>query len=546
MKRFLSLLIALVLVFSMFSVTAVAFANTESGDTGSGEASTGRTVRFDDKVFLDYVYNNRPFDIEMSKTFMFDGIVKVGEGENEKNVVWFKDSDILHKMFDGINYIELKDENIVKPKDDEELGDDVVTYNVHYELNLPEGVEASGAEEDEDAVVIPKVPEDKKYQATEHVTLADSLTLKGYTFAGWEVSFDGRAREFQEYIFAAGFKFNMPATEVTVKAVWKKVVSNDNQDGNDAAGSDEVTIPDVYANDLIYVLYNSSDSRQTMDKWERCLVTSNFSVTTKGWWNFRFAVADGIKLSEKDHVFDWDEDILVTTYQNVQDAIDKGDKKESELLGMDYTLRCYAKDTTHPQVKLSTTMEEKQKDGLTVGTTYSISTALTIEEAGSSTHVTYEVFKKVGTDVEGADKDGWLLIYASTTGEVTEGYEKYISTSGVITPREEDITGDYVYKIVYSVVDDFGYFGVDEKADSLEEYKPKLLLKVYAEVVEPGAPSATEIWKIVLYVVAGLSAVGIVVLLCIKPKQAEAQDARYNAKSNEAADGSSDGDETQE
>ena len=529
MKRFLSLFIALILVFSMFAVTAVAFAEdtvtpgedvTPGGDT---EDEAARKIEFAASEFKSYVFDGYSSTIEMSKTFMLDGKINIPDGEGTKEVVWYQNQEILHKIFPEINYIELKDEDF----DENEEATLTLTYS-----GLPEASgEEAGAAEDETKV--------KKYHATEHVTLDKTPTQEGKIFDGWEIKFDGRASEYENYRFAEGFTFNMPKANVEIIAHWIDKAEE---------GAEQQKTVDLYANDVIYVLYNSSDSRESMDKWERCLVTKTFSVTTDGWWEFRFAVGDGIRLAETDHVFDWDKDILATTYDNVQKQITEKEKsggkftkaEEAELLKEDYTLRCRTEDTTNPEIKLSSTMENKQTEGLTAGTTYSISTALDIEDA-SSTTVTYVVYKKVG-DVEGAE-NGWLLIYDSKTGTVTEGYEDNISTSGVITPLEEDITGEDVYKIVYTAVDRYGNHGVKAGDETKAEYHPEMLLKVKAKVVEPGTSNPIEAWKIVLYVIAGLSAVGIVVLLCIKPKQADATDARYNASANETAEGGTDGEQ---
>ena len=559
MKRFLSLFIALILVFSMFTVTAVAFAepDTEQGGSGGSEA-TSKRVKFDEENFKKYIYVNRPFDIEMSETFMFDGKITYKDGDETKTVeCWYKDYDIIHNIFPGINYIVLEDEDIIA-KDDEKF-ETATKYNLTYDYNL----DGKELEEDKDGKTpeTPKNPEAEQYQATEYVTLAKapSVKVKDHTFAGWKIEFDGMVAEFKNYIFAAGFKFNMPQVHVTVTAVWKEIPKADDKEDDDSeakatAENESTTIPEVYANDIIYVLYTTAPANKTKD-WDRCKITDTFSITTRALWAFRFAVADGIKSSEDGHSFDWDNDILATTFDNVQEEIDKREKSgqdfddefEAKLLEIDFTLFFQADDTTHPEVELSESMKTKMNDGLTVDTSYTIPTSLDTKDPSSKT-VTYKVYKKVGTAVEGADPEGWILIYDSKTSKVTEGYEDYISTSGsvAITPREEDVTGDYIYMIVYSVVDDNGYFGVQKDAKELEEYHPTMKLKVYQKVVEPGKRNPVDAWKIVLYVIAGLAAVGIVVLLCIKPKQGTATDSRYSASANESAEGETEQDEKQE
>ena len=553
MKRFLSLFIALILVFSMFAVTTVAFA-ANADDNTDGKSESRVSVNWTE--FENYVFNDYIKTIEMSKEFMFDGKVTVGEGDQAEEVVWYENSEILHKIFKGINYIELKDEKGVLGKDDEGY-EDAQKFSVIYDLKLTEVEEpdsneetANVAEDDDDTE-----NDVAKYQVTEHVKLDKAPTQKGFKFAGWKISFDDldeetTPNEYLKYIFPAGFEFNMPKSNVTVTAVWKQDAVKDDDTTDDSSATeaeDEVEIPDLYANDIVYVLCTTGDPRKDMKDWEKYKVSEEkFSVrSNENEWNFRFAVADGIRTNEEDYEFDWDADILATTFDNIQQYLDKNDE-EGALNQKDYTLRCTAIDTTAPEIKLSKTMKNKMEDGLTSGVSYTISTALDINDA-SDTTTTYKVYKKVGTSATGADKDGWVLIYDSskTTDKVTEGYEDYISSSGVITPVAKDITGDYIYKIVYSVVDKEGNVGVhvdSDYSDSELPENPTLLLKVNAPVVQPKTPNAIEAWKIVLYVVAGLSAVGIVVLLCIKPKKAEAVDGRYNASAKDETEGGSNND----
>ena len=527
----------------MFAVTAVAFAEEQVGAPESGESNTSR-VRFEHEKFKEYVFDKHPSTIEMSTSFMLDGTIKDPFGDGEKEIVWYKDYAVLHAIFPGINYIELKDEDIVS-KDDEGF-ESATKYKLTYKYDKPVAEEnpdeANGAAEKEDGTDV------EEYQATQHVKLAKSPVAEGYIFVGWTFQFeDDSAVEATEMktasnYFPAEFQFNMPATNVTVKANWvKKAVDDEKQE-------DVGKIPELYKNDVVYVLYTSSEPKDDMKDWERCSVEKTFSVTSISWWHFRFAVADGSKVSETDHTFDWDNDVLATSFDNVLTQIkakeEKGEQftpaEEKELLKQDYTLVSFSGDITRPIISLSSTMKNKQTEGLTVGTNYSISTALTIEDAGSRTTVTYQVYKWV----DGKE----VLIYdsAKKTDKVTEGYEENISTSGVITPLEDDvkIDHDYVYRIVYSVVDDYGFFGIENEGDEVE-FHPEMKLSVKEAVVEPTPITAVEAWKIVLYVIAGLSAVGIVVLLCIKPKQAVEADGRYTAKA-EATEGDAGADDEDE
>ena len=175
-------------------------------------------------------------------------------------------------------------------------------------------------------------------------------------------------------------------------------------------------------------------------------------------------------------------------------------------------------------------MVKKHEEGLTSGVTYTVSTSLSYpdDSNSSSKTVTYVIQKKVNGE--------WVTIYDSVKREVTKGYESYVSTSGVITPADEDIRADKtaVYQVVYSVVDSYGFHGVAD-SESTVEHNPKLELFVKAPESKGGKTSAVLIWKIILYVIAGLSAVGIVVLLCIKPKQ-KTETPRAEAKSADKDD----------
>ena len=77
-------------------------------------------------------------------------------------------------------------------------------YNVTYEPNAKAG-EYTGT-----------VPAAKQYAAGETVAVEKSnLQRDGYTFAGWELSIDGK-------IYNAGSTFKMPAGNVVLKAIWER------------------------------------------------------------------------------------------------------------------------------------------------------------------------------------------------------------------------------------------------------------------------------------------------------------------------------------
>lgn len=409
MKKFLCLIVAMVLLVGIFTTGVVAFAqevdlpvadDANPGDQ-SGEQKSERTVTFNAAKFEEYVFNNHPAEIEMSRTFMLD---------NE----WLKDAAKVREIFEGIVYV--LDEEESEP-----------------EATADEG-EGEGEEE-----------------------------------------------------------------------------------------------PAATPNDKIYVLYcsSSSDPRDENKNWSACSVSNTFSVTSAGYWGFRYAVVDGEKASASGYTFNYD-DVLASTYDNVLNADENADPAPKNL-----TLWSYSKDTTAPKASLSESMKNKQDEGLTVGVTYSVSTSLTIEDC-SSTTTTYVVYKQVGKD-NGGDEEGWLQIYDSASREVAEGYEDNISTGGVITPLQSDVSDEYVYKIVYTVKDSNGFEAVGGEGDKpVAGFKPTLMLKV--KPAETQATNSLEVWKIILYVIAGLSAIGIIVLLFVKPKQAT-EGGRYVGKSSSAGDG---------
>ena len=542
MKRFLSILIALILILSMFSVTAVAFAEELPGSTEPSEGedqAEARVITFQHEAFKTTVFLPHLKKIVMSDKFMLDG--KVKDGDND--VVWYKSAKFLHMFFDGINYIELKDE----AKGDDDVWADDTTYNLTYDYNFAaSGIVAGEGEE------LPKEPDVAQHHETEHVKLDKAPKIEGYKFSGWTVSWDGcDVVEFTKFNnFPEDFEFSMPAKAVTVTANWIKLDPKTEEKGDDDAetadgeeeGDKKTEYVDVevtfYANDVIYLMYCGPDgdyNKETKD-WDYCAVDSTFNLSTEGEWWFRFAVLDGVKVSKSGYD---KEHIIATTYDNFLEHLDDPEYSDEQLVEIDYTLKLYADDRLHPVVKKSSTATDKEESGLTAGVKFTISynSLLTVTDT-SSWSATYEVYKKVSGE--------WVLIYDSTreAGErvVDEKYEDCISDSGVITPLESDVADYAVYKIVFSVKDNYGYYGVSELDDS-QPYKPEIELKVVLPEKDPGV-TPVEVWKIVLYVIAGLSAVGIVVLLFIKPKQQKVDDGRYNAEAD--AEGASEADESEQ
>lgn len=531
MKRFLSILIALILVLSLFAVNIVAFADDEattnpgteqSGSAGEGEGDEEEDVviphaevGFNWQKYQELFMSTQRFEIEMSENFMLD-------------IDWLYDAELVREIFPGIIYN-------VWPKED--LEEKTEEFTLTFDLNgIPESSYMGYYCEKDDTYYIEheldegKCPdcggdvvwkrhkeyESVDYKETQHIKLPSApVAPSGQKFGGWELISDGLPTWREGVLYKASTEIAMPADDMTVKAVWVDI---------------EEELKDETPDDVIYVLYcntSRTDPREEMEDWSHCSIKSNFSVTTEGWWYFRFAVLDGANANKSNYSFDW-EDVLATTYDNVQDAIDDDDPSTDPDAMEDLTLRGYAVDTTRPIISLSKSMEDKHELGIIVGTKYNISTSLEIEDC-SGTTVNYVVYKLVNK--------AWVQIYDSSRVEeerVVEGYEDFISKDGAITPVEDDVTGEYIYKIVYTVVDDWGNVGVRE--DDSEAESVELLLKVVREEKAPAKTDPVEVWKIVLYVVAGLSAVGIVVLLLIKPKKEAVADGRYNVKADEGGE----------
>ena len=406
-------------------------------------------------------------------------------------------------------------------------------------------------------------PAEASYVAGTKVKLAAAYTFTatdGYEFAGWKVS------SIDDKTFEAGEEFTMPAQNVTVTAQWTEPrgpvkVNATELAKNLALGCDwfnnlkiemgdvkfgaemmkdaalvEAAFPGIIYytedtddhkksdSDVIYVEYcRPSESPKGQTTWQNSAkITDNIRISSSGWYLFRFVVKNKagkvLAISNSEYTTD-------TT---------------------DFYLNYYAEDTRRPVVALSTTMKSKQDSGLTAGVKYSIPTSgLTSGSTDemSSTTVTFKIYKRVNGN--------WTAdpIYDSTTKEVAEGYEDFVDKDGAITPSENDISknDEAIYKVVYTVTDAYGFTGV-ESSDDWEHYdpalkfEPEMLLKVVAAPAEK--KNSVNVWEIILFCIAGLSAVGIVVLLCIKPKEAApAGKPNAVAKDDEPAETT---DETQE
>lgn len=230
------------------------------------------------------------------------------------------------------------------------------------------------------------------------------------------------------------------------------------------------------------------------------------TVAETGWWSFRFVVvrprvetpAEGEE-EAKYYDIDYTKDIVAS----------------SELVDV------WAQDTDNPVISAKESDIEKLiANGLTAGTRKSVSTNIfnTTDNGknGSSSYITVNYIVEIKTE-----KGEWIKIYDSTadTKVLDTDYSDRISSSGILATTDDiskDNT-DYRYRVTYTFVDAYGYVGKDKDG---KDYSYELNLLVKAPTSDT-TETKVNVWKIVLYVIAGLSAIGIVVLLCIKPKQPE-------------------------
>lgn len=282
-------------------------------------------------------------------------------------------------------------------------------------------------------------------------------------------------------------KVHAVSSEFSLNNAWLKdaakvnaVFQNANYVLDNSEGAEEFAV--TSESDQVFVEY-CTPSKDYKDKWSCTKLTTKINVNAIGWWGFRYVL------------------------KNSNGTTSTSDDNAVNDLARTSTIYVYFSDESAPVIsKLHSDMETAMKDGITVGKTYTIKTNLSISDT-STTTTTYVVYKKVN----GAWTDE--PIYDSTTKVVAEGFEEGISTAGVITMLASDVLKDNepIYKIVYTVRDTLGY----ETVVSAEQE-----LTLFAKVEEKQALTSSQIWQIVLYVVAGLSLVGIVVVLLIKPKDA--------------------------
>lgn len=235
---------------------------------------------------------------------------------------------------------------------------------------------------------------------------------------------------------------------------------------------EESTAVDGESNNMdmlsITVEYCSPSDYYDEEEWSSCDIDSDFDIDEIGNWIFRFVVEDMA-----------------------------GNRTTSEPFVR------LARTVVEPTITLSTSNKEATSDGITAGETYTIPTPAATDSLGSTVATSYVVYKLVDGE--------YVQIFDSTTEEVTEGYEDFI-TVGYLTPGEDeesqvvDTSYEYLYTIVYTAVDGNGL----STSETLE-------VRVNAPTTLTGISSLTT-WEWVLIGVSVASAIAIVCLLVIKPK----------------------------
>lgn len=288
-------------------------------------------------------------------------------------------------------------------------------------------------------------------------------------------------------VFAAGTD-----SDVTASGTIKYVPSDETAEAEDITVElTEVALGDVdeYSltsdSNIVRVQYlETGDDYKDEDNWNFADVDADIDVSTSGWWMFRYVVCKSS--SAKTTILAQSDNVSVYFYDNSKPVIDGTYGGLSEAM--------------------HTTME----DGVQVGKTYTIRTSLSSVTDSSSYTVYYTLYRWVDND--------WLAIFDNEADDkyLVEGYEDYVSSSGVITFKEEDVLADNapIYKIVYRVTDNYDF------TTTLNADGENIEMTIFAVEAEDEIDSM-EILSYVLYAVAALALIGIVVVLCIRPKKSD-------------------------
>lgn len=208
-------------------------------------------------------------------------------------------------------------------------------------------------------------------------------------------------------------------------------------------------------------------------EWASCDSDSDYSVTSVGQWHFRYVV----------------EDLA-------------GNSVTSEIFTR--TVR----DTTPPTIEFSTSQRNVETSGTPVGKGYSIPAPTVTDDVGSATYY-FEIFR--------LESGSFVKIYNSDDSVIEEKYEDILSGSArsiVLTPLDSEVAAmgttspNYIYKVVYHATDTSGFIAEET-----------LHINTTAKDVEP--VDSFVVWKWVLIGISIASAIGIVVVIFIKPKKSK-------------------------
>lgn len=206
-------------------------------------------------------------------------------------------------------------------------------------------------------------------------------------------------------------------------------------------------------------------------EWASCDSDSDYSVTSVGQWHFRYVVEDLAGNSVTSDIFT-------------------------------RTVR----DTTPPTIEFSTSQRNVETSGTPVGKGYSIPAPTVTDDVSSATYY-FEIFR--------LESGAFVKIYNSDDSVIEEKYEKILSGSArsiVLTPLDSEVatmgesSPNYIYKVVYHATDTSGF--VTEET---------LNINTTAKDVEP--VDSFVVWKWILISISIASAIGIVVVIFIKPKK---------------------------
>jgi len=560
-KKIVSLLIALVLCVSLFSVSAVAFAADDTApnlvgawaeqdaatDDGSrikvtektfsgtikyketvGETTTTRSASVSgkytfegDKINVTPDSDTATFTVDYdatNKTLTFKD-TKAGENESDPRVdLYTKVLTRREISYDAEKFSALEEvKNVDKVQGatehfqfdyawlvDEQKVADIFT-GVNYVLKYGEWKATVGSD-GAMALTWTLKDDDKGLNVTQTASLTKTEgSDSDNKFVGtWEGTFVNKSIKL---VFSSTKKVEVNRNGLSLGNVAYTVTGDDATFTTGDSGK-KFAVAD--GSDKVYVQYATPTiDYKDFASWNNVEIGTDINIigTTSstsriGWWVFRFVAKDS--------------NGTVLTDSN-------GTEIRSDRIDV------YFGDASAPAYRdnggLTSDMISMRDNGLTVGETYTIKTNLRYIDNGEVT-VNYKVYK---WDTKTNDWTAEPIFEKG--GKVVEGYEDYITTAGVITPHKEDVLADKkpAYKIVYSLKDDQGY-----ESDTTT-------LELFVKEAETKTPaSSTDVWKIVLYVIAGLALVGIIVVLCIKPKKPEAEDARSANTDANASESKSD------